>query len=142
MFQTKGPVVMYPASGSGAWEAALVNTLSLGDRVLMFETGHFSNLWRDIAQRHGLQVEYVPGNCRRGVSSAEVEQRLSADKSHAIQAVMEVYNETSTGVTSRIAAVRQAIDRAKHPALLMVDTISSLASMDYRHDEWGVDVTV
>ena len=142
IFQTKGPVVMYPASGSGAWEAALVNTLSPNDRVLMFETGHFSNLWRDIAQRHGLQVEYVTGNCRRGVPAADVETRLSADKSHAIKAVMVVHNETSTGVTSRIAEVRQAIDRAKHPALLMVDTISSLASMDYRHDEWGVDVTV
>src|SRR5258708_1741165 len=133
IFQTKGPVVMYPASGSGAWEAAIVNTLSLGDRVLMFETGHFSNLWRDIAQRHGLQVEYVPGNCRRGVSSAEVEQRLSADKSHAIQAVMVVHNETSTGVTSRIAEVRQAIHPAQHPTLLMLHTTSSPASAAYRH---------
>src|SRR5258708_16636934 len=142
IFQTSGPVVIYPASGSGAWEAAIVNTLSPGDRVLMFETGHFSNLWRDIAQRHGLQVDYVPGNWRRGVSPSEVETRLTEDKSHAIKAVMVVHNETSTGVASRIAEVRRSMDRARHPALLMVDTISSLASIDYRHDAWGVDVTV
>jgi len=142
IFKTSGPVIMYPASGSGAWEAAIVNTLSPGDRVLMFETGHFSNLWRDIAQRHGLQVDYVPGNWRRGVSANEVEGRLAEDKGRTIKAVMVVHNETSTGVTSRIAEVRRAMDRAGHPALLMVDTISSLASMDYRHDEWGVDVTV
>jgi alanine-glyoxylate transaminase / serine-glyoxylate transaminase / serine-pyruvate transaminase len=142
VFQTTGPVVIYPASGSGAWEAAIVNTLSPGDRVLMFETGHFSNLWRDIAQRHGLLVEYVPGNWRRGVSPAEVEQRLAPDTNHTIKAVMVVHNETSTGVTSRIAEVRRSMDRVRHPALLMVDTISSLASIDYRHDEWGVDVTV
>jgi alanine-glyoxylate transaminase/serine-glyoxylate transaminase/serine-pyruvate transaminase len=141
-FKTSGPVIMYPASGSGAWEAAIVNTLSPGDRVLMFETGHFSHLWRDIAQRHGLQVDYVPGNWRRGVSPDEVEARLTGDTRHTIKAVMVVHNETSTGVTSRIAEVRRAMDRAKHPALLMVDTISSLASIDYRHDEWGVDVTV
>jgi alanine-glyoxylate transaminase / serine-glyoxylate transaminase / serine-pyruvate transaminase len=142
VFQTTGPVVIYPASGSGAWEAAIVNTLSPGDRALMFETGHFSNLWRDIAQRHGLLVEYVPGNWRRGVSPAEVEQRLAEDANHTIKAVMVVHNETSTGVTSRVAEVRRSMDRVRHPALLMVDTISSLASMDYRHDEWGVDVTV
>lgn len=142
VFQTTGPVVIYPASGSGAWEAAIVNTLSPGDRVLMFETGHFSNLWRDIAQRHGVLVEYVPGNWRRGVSPAEVEQRLAEDANHTIKAVMVVHNETSTGVTSRIAEVRRSMDRVHHPALLMVDTISSLASIDYRHDEWGVDVTV
>ncbi|HLB87842.1 MAG TPA: aminotransferase class V-fold PLP-dependent enzyme [Terriglobales bacterium] len=142
VFQTTGPVVIYPASGSGAWEAAIVNTLSPGDRVLMFETGHFSNLWRDIAQRHGLLVEYVPGNWRRGVSPAEVEQRLAEDTKHTFKAVMVVHNETSTGVTSRVAEVRRSMDRVRHPALLMVDTISSLASMDYRHDEWGVDVTV
>jgi len=142
IFKTKGPVVIYPASGSGAWEAAIVNTLSPGDCVLMFETGHFSNLWRDIAQRHGLQVDYVPGNWRRGVSPDEVEARLTQDKNHTIKAVMVVHNETSTGVTSRITEVRRAMDRARHPALLMVDTISSLASIDYRHDEWGVDVTV
>jgi alanine-glyoxylate transaminase/serine-glyoxylate transaminase/serine-pyruvate transaminase len=142
VFQTTGPVVIYPASGSGAWEAAIVNTLSPGDRVLMFETGHFSNLWRDIAQRHGLLVEYVPGNWRRGVSPAEVEQRLAEDTKHTFKAVMVVHNETSTGVTSRVAEVRRSIDRVRHPALLMVDTISSLACIDYRHDEWGVDVTV
>ncbi|HLJ27012.1 MAG TPA: aminotransferase class V-fold PLP-dependent enzyme [Candidatus Angelobacter sp.] len=142
IFQTKDPVVIYPSSGSGAWEAAIVNTLSPGDRVLMFETGHFSNLWRDIATRLGMQVEYVPGTWRHGVSSAEVEARLGQDKHQTIKAVMVVHNETSTGVTSRIADVRRSMDRAHHPALLMVDTISSLASIDYRHDEWGVDVTV
>jgi alanine-glyoxylate transaminase/serine-glyoxylate transaminase/serine-pyruvate transaminase len=142
VFKTSGPVVIYPASGSGAWEASIVNTFSPGERVLMFETGHFSNLWRDVAQRLGLQVDYVPGNWRRGVSPQEVERRLSGDKGHSIKAVMVVHNETSTGVTSRIAEIRQAIDRANHPALFMVDTISSLASMDYRHDEWRVDVTV
>jgi alanine-glyoxylate transaminase / serine-glyoxylate transaminase / serine-pyruvate transaminase len=144
VFRTKGPVVMYPASGSGAWEASIVNTLSAGDRVLMFETGHFSNLWREVAQRMGLVVDYVPGNWRRGVSPVEVEQRLGDDKHHAIKAVMVVHNETSTGVTSRIAEIRRAMDSAsaRHPALLMVDTISSLGCMDYRHDEWGVDVTV
>jgi alanine-glyoxylate transaminase / serine-glyoxylate transaminase / serine-pyruvate transaminase len=142
IFKTTGPVVMYPSSGSGAWEAAIVNTLSQGDRVLMFETGHFSNLWRDIALRHGLHVDYVPGNWRRGAQPEAAEQRLKEDKQHAIKAVMVVHNETSTGVASRIADIRKAIDRAGHPALLMVDTISSLASMDYRHEEWGVDVTV
>jgi alanine-glyoxylate transaminase/serine-glyoxylate transaminase/serine-pyruvate transaminase len=142
IFKTKSPVVIYPASGSGAWEAAIVNTLSPGDRVLMFETGHFSNLWRDIAVRHGLLVDYVPGNWRRGAQPEDAEQRLAEDQQHAIKAVMVVHNETSTGVTSRIAEIRRAMDRAQHPALLMVDTISSLASMDYRHDEWGVDVTV
>jgi alanine-glyoxylate transaminase/serine-glyoxylate transaminase/serine-pyruvate transaminase len=142
IFKTKSPVVIYPASGSGAWEAAIVNTLSPGDRVLMFETGHFSNQWRDVAVRHGLVVDYVPGNWRRGARPEDAEQRLKEDSQHAIKAVMVVHNETSTGVTSRIAEIRQAMDRAQHPALLMVDTISSLGSMDYRHDEWGVDVTV
>ncbi|HEY6348584.1 MAG TPA: aminotransferase class V-fold PLP-dependent enzyme [Candidatus Angelobacter sp.] len=142
IFQTAGAVVIYPASGSGAWEAAIVNALSPGDRVLMFETGHFSNLWRDIAVRMGMRVEYAPGNWRRGVSPAEVEARLADDKGHAIKAVMVVHNETSTGVTSRVAEIRRSMDKARHPALLMVDTISSLASIDYRHDEWGVDVTV
>src|SRR6202023_1185634 len=125
-----------------AWEAAIVNTLSPGDRVLMFETGHFSNLWRDIAVRHGLVVDYVPGNWRRGAQPTDAEQRLRDDKQHAIKAVMVVHNETSTGVASRIGEIRKAMDRAQHPALLMVDTISSLASIDFRHDEWGVDVTV
>jgi alanine-glyoxylate transaminase/serine-glyoxylate transaminase/serine-pyruvate transaminase len=142
VFKTTGPVVIYPSSGSGAWEAAIVNTLSPGDRVLMFETGHFSNLWRDIALRHGLQVDYVPGNWRHGARPEDAEQRLKEDKQHAIKAVMVVHNETSAGAASRIAEIRQAMNRAGHPALLMVDTISSLASMDYRHDEWGVDVAV
>ena len=142
VFQTTGPVVIYPSSGSGAWEAAIVNTFSPRDRVLMFETGHFSNLWREVALRMGLQVEYVAGNWRGGASPAEAEARLAEDKDGVIKAVMVVHNETSTGVTSRIAEIRRSIDRARHPALLMVDTISSLASMDYRHDEWGVDVTV
>src|SRR5262249_53345980 len=142
VFQTRGSVVIYPASGSGAWEASIVNTLSSGDRVLMFETGHFSNLWREVAERMGLVVDYVPGDWRRGVSPADVGARLTEDNKPTLKAVMVVHNETATGVTSRIAAIRQAIDRAKHPALFMVDTISSLGSMDYRHDEWGVDVTV
>jgi alanine-glyoxylate transaminase / serine-glyoxylate transaminase / serine-pyruvate transaminase len=142
IFKTKNPVVIYPASGSGAWEAAIVNTLSPGDRVLVFETGQFSSLWRDIALRHGLVVDYIPGNWRHGAKAAEAEERLSQDKQHAIKAVMVVHNETSTGVVSRVKEIREAIDRAKHPALLMVDTISSLGSMDYQHDEWGVDVTV
>ncbi len=142
IFQTSGPVVIFPSSGTGAWEAAVVNTLSPGDRVLMFETGHFSSLWKQVAEKHGLRVEYVPGNWRRGVSPADVEAQLSNDKQHSFKAVMVVHNETSTGVTSRIPEIRKAIDRTKHPALFMVDTISSLGSMDYRHEEWGVDVTV
>ncbi len=142
IFQAKGAVLLFPSSGSGAWEAAMVNTLSPGDRVLMFETGQFAQLWRQVAERLGFQVEYVPGNWRRGVSAAEVESRLGADAQHAIKSVMVVHNETSSGVTSSVAEVRRAIDRARHPALLMVDAISSLGSIDYRHDEWGVDVTI
>jgi len=142
IFQTSSPVVTYPASGTGAWEAALVNTLSPGDRVLMFETGHFATLWRKMADKLGLAVDFVPGDWRSGVDAAVVERQLAADKAHAIKAVLVVHNETSTGVTSAIPPIRQAIDRAGHPALLMVDTISSLASIDYRHGEWGVDVTV
>ena len=142
IFKTAGPVVMYPASGTGAWEAALVNTLSPGDRVILFETGHFSSLWRAVAEKFGIQVDYVPGTWRRGANAADLEARLAADKGHAIKAVMVVHNETSTGVTSRIPEVRRALDAAHHPALLLVDTISSLASIDYRHDEWGVDVTI
>ena len=142
VFQTAGPVVIYPASGTGAWEAAIVNTLSPGDRVLMFETGHFSQLWRQIAERFGIQVDYVPGNWRRGADAAELASRLGADARHTFKAVMVVHNETSTGVTSGIADIRQAMNQAGHPALLMVDTISSLGSIDYRHDEWEVDVTV
>jgi alanine-glyoxylate transaminase/serine-glyoxylate transaminase/serine-pyruvate transaminase len=142
VFQTTGPVIIYPSSGSGGWEAAIVNTLSAGDRVLMFETGHFSQLWRKLAERFGLVVDYVPGNWRRGVSVTELASRLSADRDHTYKAVMVVHNETSTGVTTSIPDVRQQMNLSKHPALLMVDTISSLGSIDYRHDEWGVDVTV
>jgi alanine-glyoxylate transaminase/serine-glyoxylate transaminase/serine-pyruvate transaminase len=142
VFKTAAPVVIYPASGTGAWEAALVNTLSPGDRVLMFETGHFATLWRRLAHRLGLRVDFVPGDWRRGVDPEALEARLAEDPDHEIKAVCAVHNETSTGVTSRIAELRAAIDRAKHPALFLVDTISSLASIDYRHDEWGVDVTV
>jgi alanine-glyoxylate transaminase / serine-glyoxylate transaminase / serine-pyruvate transaminase len=142
VFKTRGAVVIYPASGTGAWEAALVNALSPGDRVLMFETGHFATLWREMAGRLGLEVEFVPGDWRHGVDPALVEAKLADDPKHSIKAVMVVHNETSTGVTSRVDEVRRAIDRARHPALFMVDTISSLASIDYRHDEWGVDVTV
>jgi alanine-glyoxylate transaminase/serine-glyoxylate transaminase/serine-pyruvate transaminase len=142
VFQTSSPIVIYPASGTGAWEAALVNTLSPGDRVLMFETGHFATLWRKMADKLGLVVDFVPGDWRSGADAAIVESKLAADKVHAIKAVLIVHNETSTGVTTAIPPIREAIDRAGHPALLMVDTISSLASIDYRHAEWGVDVTV
>ena len=142
VFQTKQPVVIYPASGTGAWEAALVNTLSPGDRVLMFETGQFAVLWNKMATRLGLSVDLVPTDWRRGVDPAAVEAKLREDRQHSIKAVCVVHNETSTGATSRIGAIRKAIDAAGHPALYLVDTISSLASIDYRHDEWGVDVTV
>jgi alanine-glyoxylate transaminase / serine-glyoxylate transaminase / serine-pyruvate transaminase len=142
VFRTEGEVVIYPSSGTGAWEAALVNTLSPGDRVLMAETGHFATLWKRLAERLGLSVALLPGDWRHGVSAAAIEDALRADSQHAVRAVCIVHNETSTGVASRIAEVRAAIDRALHPALFMVDTISSLASMDYRHDEWKVDVTV
>jgi alanine-glyoxylate transaminase / serine-glyoxylate transaminase / serine-pyruvate transaminase len=142
IFRTAGPVIIYPSSGTGAWEAALVNVLAPGDRVLAFETGHFAGLWQEMATRLGLRVDFVPGDWRHGVDPAIVNQRLAADRHHAIKAVMVVHNETSTGVTSRVAEVRAAIDAADHSALLLVDTISSLASIDYRHDEWGVDVTV
>ena len=142
VFKTGGAVVIYPASGTGAWEAALVNTLSPGDRVLMAETGHFASLWKKLAERLGLAVEFLPGDWRHGVTPHAIEARLTADREHAIKAVCVVHNETSTGVTSRMPDVRAAIDRAGHPALFMVDTISSLASIDYRHDEWRVDVTV
>jgi alanine-glyoxylate transaminase / serine-glyoxylate transaminase / serine-pyruvate transaminase len=143
IFQTSGAVVMYPSSGTGGCEAALVNTLSPGDRILIFETGWFSHIaWRRVAEKMGLDVEYVPGDWRHGVSPEQVEARLTADRQHAVQAVIAVHNETSTGVTSRIGDVRRAMNRAGHPALLIVDTISSLGSIDYRHDEWEVDVTV
>lgn len=142
IFQAAGPVVLFPASGSGAWEAAIVNTLSPGDRILMFQTGHFSQLWCRVAEKFGVVVDYVQRNWRRGVSGAEVEERLTRDKNHELRAVAIVHNETSTGVTSNVSAIRRAIDASKHPALLLVDAISSLGSIDYRHDEWGVDVTV
>ena len=153
IFQTQHPVAIYPASGTGAWEAALANTMSPGDLVLMVETGQFATLWQKMATRLGLQTEFLsePGTCsetglpaswRRGVNAAQIEERLRADTGHQIRAVCVVHNETSTGVTSDIAAVRRAIDSAKHPALLMVDTISGLASADYRHDAWGVDVAI
>ena len=142
VFQTTGPGDYLSFLGTGAWEAAIVNTLSAGDRVLMFETGHFSQLWRQLAERFGIVVDYVPGNWRRGASVAELASRLDSDHNHTYKAVMVVHNETSTGVTTSIADIRQQMNRSNHPALLMVDTISSLGSIDYRHDEWGVDVTV
>ncbi len=142
IFQTSGPVVIFPSSGTGAWEAALVNTLSPGDKVLMYETGQFAALWQMMAKKLGLEVEFMPGDWRHGVDAAKVEARLAADRDHAIKAVAVVHNETSTGVASRIPEVRQALDSARHPALFLVDTISSLACMEYQHDAWGVDVTV
>ena len=142
IFGTHHPVVIYPASGTGAWEAALVNTLSSGDLVLMCETGHFASLWRGLAEKLGLRTEFLPGDWRHGADPAAIEARLAEDTKREIRAVCVVHNETSTGVTSRIPEVRAAIDRAGHPALLMVDTISSLGSIPYRHDDWGVDVTV
>ena len=142
IFKTRHPVVIYPASGTGAWEAALVNVLSPGDKVLMYESGHFASLWCKLARRLGLEIDLIPGDWRRGAESAAIQERLAADKGHAIKAVCVVHNETSTGAVTRVPLVRKAIDDAKHPALLLVDTISSLASIDYRHDEWGVDVTV
>ena len=142
IFKTRNPVVIYPASGTGAWEAALVNTLSPRDKVLMAETGHFASLWHKMAKKLSLEVEFIPGDWRHGADHAAIEARLKEDKQHAIKAVCVVHNETSTGAVTRIPLVRQAIDNAGHPALLLVDTISSLGSIDYRHDEWGVDVTV
>lgn len=142
VFRTKYPVIIYPASGTGAWEAALVNTLSPGDKVVMFETGWFATLWNKMAKKLGIEAEFISSDWRAGADAAAIEARLRDDKAHAIKAVCVVHNETSTGCVTDIAAVRRAIDKAGHPALLMVDTISSLASIDYRHDEWGVDVTV
>lgn len=142
VFATEQPVVIYPASGTGAWEAALVNTLSPGDTVLMYQSGWFATLWRKMAEKLGLKVELLEGDWRSGVDAARIEAVLTEDKAHRIKAVCAVHNETSTGVTSDISALRRAIDATGHPALLMVDTISSLGSIDYRHDEWGVDVTV
>jgi alanine-glyoxylate transaminase/serine-glyoxylate transaminase/serine-pyruvate transaminase len=142
VFNTAGLVIIYPSSGTGAWEAALVNTLSPGDRVLVPETGHFSELWHQVAQRFGLGVDCIPGTWRHGADPDAVGERLDADTGHTYKAVLVVHNETSTGVTSRIAEIRHAMDMSNHPALLMVDVISSLGSIDYRHDEWGVDVTI
>ncbi len=142
IFATKGPVTIFPASGTGAWEAALVNTLSAGDKVLAFETGHFANLWATMAGNLGLRVDVIPGDWRHGVDADQLTERLVTDSAHEIKAVMVVHNETSTGITSNISVVRCALNDAKHPALLMVDTISSLGCIEYRHEEWGVDVTV
>lgn len=142
IFKTSGAVIIFPSSGTGAWEAAIVNTLSPGDKVLMVETGHFATLWQQMAARWGIDVEFLAGDWRRGVDPVAIEERLTKDVAHAIKAVMVVHNETSTGATSRIGEVRAAMDRAGHPALLMVDTISSLGSVDFRHDEWKVDVSV
>ncbi len=142
IFQTEGRVVIYPSSGTGCWEAALVNTLTPGDKVLMFEIGQFAVLWHNMAQRFGLEVDFVPGDWRHGVDPGLVEGRLAEDKDHAIKAVCIVHNETSNGITSPLADIRKAMDGAGHPALLMVDAVSSLGAMDYRHDQWGVDVTV
>jgi len=142
IIQTSGPVVMYSASGSGAWEAAIVNSLSPGDRVLMFETGHFSRLWRHVAERFAIRVDYLPGSWRRGVVVEDIEAKLSDDKDHQYKAVMVVHNETSTGTTSNIFEIRKVMNRLAHPALLMVDAVSSLGSIEYRHDEWEVDVMI
>lgn len=142
IFQTEADVIIYPASGTGSWEAALVNTLSPGDKVLMAETGHFAALWKKVAERLGLQVQFQDGDWRHGADPVDIGKRLAADTAHEIKAVCVVHNETATGVVSDVQAVRRAIDDAGHPALLMVDTISSLGSVDYRHDEWGVDVSV
>ena len=142
IFKTEQDVIIYPASGTGAWEAALVNTLSPGDRVLMFETGHFATLWKQIAEKLKLKPEFIEGDWRGGADPDQIEAYLAEDKAHEIKAVCVVHNETSTGSVSPVAAIRKAIDNAGHPALLMVDTISGLASLEYNHDEWGVDVTV
>jgi alanine-glyoxylate transaminase/serine-glyoxylate transaminase/serine-pyruvate transaminase len=142
VFKTSEPVLLFPSSGTGAWEAAMVNTLSPGDRVLAFETGHFATLWRNVAQRLGIEVDWVQGDWRRGVDLSEARSKLETDQEHSIKAVLVVHSETSTGALSDVAGVRGVLDETDHPALLLVDTISSLASVDYRHDEWGVDVTV
>src|SRR5258706_1994586 len=142
IFKASGPVIIFPSSGTGAWEAAIVNTLSPGDKVLMVETGHFATLWQQMAARWGIAVDFMPGDWRHGADPAAIEAKLARDASHSIKAVMVVHNETSTGVTSRVGDIRAAMDKVGHPALLLVDTISSLGSIDYRHDEWKVDVTV
>lgn len=142
VFGTINPVIIYPASGTGAWEAALANVLSPGDTVLMAETGHFATLWKNLALNLQLKPEFIEGNWRSGVNAKEIEARLTQDSEHKIKAVCVVHNETSTGVTTDIAAVRAAMDAANHPALLMVDTISGLGSIEFKHDEWGIDVTI
>lgn len=142
IFRTDGRVVIYPSSGTGAWEAALVNTLSPGDTVLMYETGHFAMLWKKLAEKLGLNPVFIEGDWRSGADASAIEEHLRGDTGHRIKAVCVVHNETSTGSVTDVAATRRAIDAAGHPALLMVDTISSLGSVDYRHDDWGVDVTV
>ena len=142
VFMTASPVVIYPGSGTGAWEASLVNTLSPGDKVLMFETGHFASLWKEVATKMGLEVDYLAGDWRHGADPDVVYAKLAEDRSQSYKAVCVVHNETSTGVVSRIGEIRKQIDAARHPALLLVDTISSLGSIEYRHDAWGVDVTV
>ena len=142
LIKTSGKVILYPSSGTGSWEAALVNTLSPGDRVLMFETGQFATLWKNVAVKLGLQADFIPGDWRHGADPAQIEAKLAEDRQHSIKAVAVVHSETSTGAATRIAEVRKALDRAKHPALLLVDTVSSLGVMEYRQDEWGVDVTV
>jgi alanine-glyoxylate transaminase/serine-glyoxylate transaminase/serine-pyruvate transaminase len=142
IFKTSDPVIIFPTSGTGAWEASLMNTLNPGDKILMFETGHFATLWHNMAKKFGLEIDFIPTNWRHGVDPQVVEDKLRQDKEHLIKSVNVVHNETSTGVTSRISEIRDAIDRVNHPALFMVDTISSLGSIDYRHEEWKVDVTV
>ncbi|MEO8592854.1 MAG: aminotransferase class V-fold PLP-dependent enzyme [Candidatus Solibacter sp.] len=142
VFQTSGHVLIFPASGTGAWEAALVNTLSPGDKVLAFDIGEFAKLWHELARRLGLDVDVVPGDWKSGVDPDVLEARLSEDRGHMIRAVLVVHNETSTGVTSRVAEIRRVMERVGHPALLMVDAVSSLGSIDLRHDEWGIDVTI
>ncbi len=142
IFKTKHPVIIYPSSGTGAWEAAIVNTLSPGDKVVMYETGQFATLWAKLAGRFGIETDFIKGDWRTGCDVAAIEAKLAADKAHTIKAVCIVHNETSTGSVTDVGAVRRAIDSTNHPALLMVDTVSSLASIDYRHDEWGVDVAV
>jgi alanine-glyoxylate transaminase / serine-glyoxylate transaminase / serine-pyruvate transaminase len=142
IFQTEHPVVIYPSSGTGAWEAALVNLFNPGDTLLMVETGQFASLWQELAERLGYKTEFIEGDWRHGVQAEQVEARLKADKAGAIRAVCMVHNETSTGATSHVEQVRKAIDAADHEALFLVDTISGLASMDYRHDAWGVDVSI
>ena len=142
VFKTSSPVFIFPASGTGGWESALLNTLSPRDKVLAFETGHFAILWKDVAEKLGLEVEWVTGDWRHGIDPAVVEERLRADNGNEIKAVLALHNETSTGATSRIKQIRAAMDAANHPALLIVDAVSSLACAELRHDDWGVDVTI